>query len=449
MKNLPITAFCSCKNGEPWLKHALKSVDCCEQKILLNDNSTDNSVQIAKDLGWEIWEWTGPNDMSERRNYGIGYKGDGDYTPWWVTNNQPLVKIRHDYLLQVDHDEVFGDKTDEALEAFCESEKTGKKGQLLNAFGFYLTNVLTEGDRKGECMTATPIPRLFRVGHVHWREAIQNDTIFDGDVGWIGSTITHYGYGSWMYHWEKQWDRLPLNESRVLANPNDLMSRGYLINCLTVIGETDVLNFDRIVAQVTLSVETFKKEHKNQGSQMIMERIMRHFFSVCSNLGKQDVFLWVLDKVGKNIDWIVDVAYWKLQCALTRQPVDCIEGDKECRKYLSRMRKHKEPPIMSVEIMSADKEVDMCKRLYELLLYGTMANAGNPDRGKYAKMCAYWQKKVVIHSFIQEIERRGVSQYLLEREFGHELEDMACRFCFGTDEDVDQVLFEIKEGMAK
>jgi glycosyltransferase involved in cell wall biosynthesis len=106
-KKLPITGFCSCKNGEQYLRQALLSVDFCEQKIFLNDNSTDNSVKIAEELGWEVYQWTGPDDMSERRNYGIAWKGDDEITPWWMEERLAPIKIDHKWMLQVDHDEIF------------------------------------------------------------------------------------------------------------------------------------------------------------------------------------------------------------------------------------------------------------------------------------------------------------------------------------------------------
>jgi len=74
------------KNEEKNIADCLQSLSWCDETIVIDDNSTDKTVEIAKKAGAKVYSHPLQNDFSQQRNYG-------------------LEKTRNEWVLFVDADE--------------------------------------------------------------------------------------------------------------------------------------------------------------------------------------------------------------------------------------------------------------------------------------------------------------------------------------------------------
>jgi len=59
------------KNEEKNIKECLQSISWCDEIIVIDDNSTDKTAEIAKKLGAKVFTHSLDNDFSEQRNFGL------------------------------------------------------------------------------------------------------------------------------------------------------------------------------------------------------------------------------------------------------------------------------------------------------------------------------------------------------------------------------------------
>jgi glycosyltransferase involved in cell wall biosynthesis len=66
------------KNEEENIAQCLDSVSWCDEKIIIDDHSTDKTVEIAKKKGAKVFIHSMYNDFSQQRNFGLE-KANGDW----------------------------------------------------------------------------------------------------------------------------------------------------------------------------------------------------------------------------------------------------------------------------------------------------------------------------------------------------------------------------------
>jgi glycosyltransferase involved in cell wall biosynthesis len=66
------------KNEEKNIEACLESVAWCDEKIIIDDHSTDKTTSIAKEKGAKVYLRYMQNDFADQRNYGIE-KANGDW----------------------------------------------------------------------------------------------------------------------------------------------------------------------------------------------------------------------------------------------------------------------------------------------------------------------------------------------------------------------------------
>lgn len=103
------------KDEEQNIEKCLESVKWCDEIIVIDDNSSDKTVEIAKEYKAKIYPNALVRDFSAQRNYGLS-------------------KAKNEWVLFIDSDEVVSD----AL-AFEISNAIGLKDRDLNDYdGFYI-----------------------------------------------------------------------------------------------------------------------------------------------------------------------------------------------------------------------------------------------------------------------------------------------------------------------
>lgn len=66
-----ISAVILTKNEEDTIDHCLKSISWCDEIIVIDDNSEDRTVELAKKRGAKVYIHTLHNDFSAQRNFGL------------------------------------------------------------------------------------------------------------------------------------------------------------------------------------------------------------------------------------------------------------------------------------------------------------------------------------------------------------------------------------------
>lgn len=110
-----ISAIILTKNEERNIEKCLKSIYWCDEIIIVDDNSTDKTIEIAKKYNATVYSRSLDNNFSAQRNFGLS-------------------KANNDWILFVDSDEIVSD----AL-AYEISNAIGIKSQNPKNFnGFYI-----------------------------------------------------------------------------------------------------------------------------------------------------------------------------------------------------------------------------------------------------------------------------------------------------------------------
>ncbi len=68
---LPLTALILTKNEETAIHACLESVDFCSQVIVVDSNSTDNTVKIAKEFGAEVINFTWNGEYPKKKQWAL------------------------------------------------------------------------------------------------------------------------------------------------------------------------------------------------------------------------------------------------------------------------------------------------------------------------------------------------------------------------------------------
>lgn len=152
------------KNEEEMLEDALRSLSFCDEIIVIDNLSTDKTIEIAEKYKAKIFK-SKVNSFSELRNIG---KESASY----------------DYILYVDADE----RVDETLRKSIMYEiksNSSYAAYRINRKNYYLGN--------NEWPKIEKLERLFKKDKLMgWRGEIHESPVVDGDIGQIDGSLIHY-----------------------------------------------------------------------------------------------------------------------------------------------------------------------------------------------------------------------------------------------------------------
>lgn len=213
--NVPLTVVIITKNEEARLLPCLESVSWADEVIVLDDESTDKTFQIAQDFGAKVIK----RKMDvEGRHRNFGYS-----------------QAKNEWVLSLDADErVTSELRDEITELF-------KKGFTAPGYNIPRKNYI--GDywvRYGGWYPSAQM-KLFRKDKFKWEEVKVHPRAFlkGGAAGFLKNDILHYSYRDFsdflsklnkQTTWEaKKWadDKRPMNLPKALWRAIDRFYRTY------------------------------------------------------------------------------------------------------------------------------------------------------------------------------------------------------------------------------
>lgn len=161
-----ITAVIIAKNEEKNIKNCIDSVSFCNEIIVIDDLSTDNTCEIAKKNNAKIISHSLQNNFAAQRNYGLEI-------------------AKNNWVLYIDADEVVTGKLAKNIQSAVNENM---------ADGFYLSrqdkmfgNVLKHGELKGKKFV-----RLAKKDAGKWEGKVHEEWRIEGKTKALSGVLMHY-----------------------------------------------------------------------------------------------------------------------------------------------------------------------------------------------------------------------------------------------------------------
>ncbi len=171
-----LSAVILAQNEEEHIAHCLESVAFCDEIIVIDDESSDKTVEIAKKCGATVYTRPLKNDFSAQRTFGAQ-------------------KATNDWMLAIDADEVVS-KTlqNEIVKAIKEGNQTGSRN---NYSAYYIRrrdhfwgSPVTHGELSSAYNQG--FIRLFKKGSGEWRGEVHEAYMTSEPAGRLNSFLEHY-----------------------------------------------------------------------------------------------------------------------------------------------------------------------------------------------------------------------------------------------------------------
>jgi len=159
-----ISAIVIAKNEEKMIKDCLTSLSFCDEIIVIDNSSTDNTSSIVKKMNAKAFDFE-TDDFSKLRNFG-------------------LEKAHGDWVLYVDADERVPLKLKEEIESIIQ-EDLSLDAYKIKRKNFYFGNY--------EWPYIEKIERLFKKKSLNgWEGRLHESPIIDGRIGEAEYFLIHY-----------------------------------------------------------------------------------------------------------------------------------------------------------------------------------------------------------------------------------------------------------------
>lgn len=168
-----LTVVILAKNAVERIAKCLESVKFADEVILIDDESTDKTIEIAKKFNAIIYKRKLDDNFAQQRNFGIK-------------------KAKNEWVLFVDDDEIVSEKLkgeileilrkahdDDTFHAFC-----------IKRRDFFWDRELRFGEVRKARIRG--IIRLVRKGRGKWKGAVHEEYVVKGQVGRMSGFIDHF-----------------------------------------------------------------------------------------------------------------------------------------------------------------------------------------------------------------------------------------------------------------
>jgi glycosyltransferase involved in cell wall biosynthesis len=173
MNKIPLSVVILTKNEEERIAECIKSViDWADEVIVVDDESTDNTVKIAKELGVKV--------LIKKMDI------EGRHRNWAYS------QAKNEWILSLDADE----RITEELKK--EVSQTITSNPEFNAFTIPRKNFVGDYWVKRGGWYPSPQIKLFRKKKFRWEEAeVHPRAYLEGKCGYLKKDLIHYSYKNW------------------------------------------------------------------------------------------------------------------------------------------------------------------------------------------------------------------------------------------------------------
>ena len=184
MKNKTISVVLATFNEEENLARCLDSVkDFADEIVIVDGNSTDNTIEVAKKFGARI------KSTTNKPNFHI--------------NKQMAIDLAQcDWVFQLDADEIISSALAREMKEKVNSANLSFNGYWVSRKNFFLGRFLMKGGQFPDFTL-----RLYKNGKGHLpQKDVHEQAVVEGEVGYLKESLLHYPYKNFAFYLSK-WDR--------------------------------------------------------------------------------------------------------------------------------------------------------------------------------------------------------------------------------------------------
>ncbi|OGC98278.1 hypothetical protein A2634_03995 [Candidatus Amesbacteria bacterium RIFCSPHIGHO2_01_FULL_48_32] len=164
-----LTAVVLARNEAQILPRSLKSLKFCDAILVIDDNSTDNTIQVAQKYKVKVVSHALAGNFASQRNFALS-------------------QIKSGWALFVDADEV-------VTPNLAEEISKELKNPLFHAYFLKREDVMW-GKRLKAGDSRASLIRLGRIGMGRWTGKVHETWVIEGRVGELKNLLTHYPHPS-------------------------------------------------------------------------------------------------------------------------------------------------------------------------------------------------------------------------------------------------------------
>jgi glycosyltransferase involved in cell wall biosynthesis len=166
-----LSAVVLTKNSEGHIADCIASLTFCDDILVLDDNSADKTVKIAKKMGANVLIRALNDDFAAQRNYALG-------------------KVKGDWVLFVDSDEIITKELgDEIVNVISDNTSNTLDGYFLKRQDIFLGHKMHYGE-----FGRTQLLRLARKNTGSWKRSVHEYWDIAGETGKLSNVILHYSH---------------------------------------------------------------------------------------------------------------------------------------------------------------------------------------------------------------------------------------------------------------
>lgn len=207
MPNTKITAVVLCKNAASHLRDCLASLSWCDQVILGDDGSTDDSKAIARSLHADCINLPAGLDFAAKRSFLVPY-------------------AQHEWILWLDADEIVTPALRHELET-GDWRQPDVSGFFIRRMDVFFGKKLSYGET-----AHTWLVRLGKKDAGKWVRAVHETWKIPGKLGWLEGEILHSSHSDLEKFIEKitTYTELEANERLKVQGSRPLSTTYYLLS---------------------------------------------------------------------------------------------------------------------------------------------------------------------------------------------------------------------------
>lgn len=165
-----VSAIVLTKNEEKNIERCLASLSFCDEIVILDDFSMDNTLKVAKKHKVTVFQRNLDNDFSKQRNFGLS-------------------KAKNDWVLFIDSDEVVSEALQKEIVSNIEHDEFD---------GFYIKrqDILFGKKIKHGDVGGVSLVRLGKKEKGEWNGQVHEVWTIRGNIGKLDNALLHYPHQS-------------------------------------------------------------------------------------------------------------------------------------------------------------------------------------------------------------------------------------------------------------
>ncbi|MDE2025631.1 MAG: glycosyltransferase family 2 protein [Patescibacteria group bacterium] len=167
-----ISAIVLTKNEEKNIVDCLKSLSFCDEIIVIDDNSTDDTLALAKQHNAKVFPHTLSQDFSKQRNFGLS-------------------KASGDWILFVDADERISKNLEQEIMRVVSKQNTPVDGYYVKRFDVIWGKLLSHGE-----IGNLRLLRLVKHNSGTWKGQVHETLLVKGQTQTLKNPLVHYPHPS-------------------------------------------------------------------------------------------------------------------------------------------------------------------------------------------------------------------------------------------------------------